>query len=254
MITDERQNQILSIIKERNYVSVEELAKSCFASQATIRRDLNYLEQSGLVHRVRGGASCLNDTSGEISSLVRKQTNAPEKRRIAAAAARFLTEGGSYFLDSSTTVGYLVPHIAKINDCTIITNSLESALHLSMSAKCQTYICGGLVQAKAASSIGGDAAQFVQSFNSDVFFFSCHGLDLANGPTEGTVEQAHAKQQMLKRSRLRVLMIDHTKLDVSFVATTCSFRDINVVISDMPLPEKYEKLFRESGTEIIIAD
>ena len=54
MLIDERQNQILEIIKEKVFVRVDELAARVYASPATIRRDLALLDQAGLIQRLHG--------------------------------------------------------------------------------------------------------------------------------------------------------------------------------------------------------
>ena len=75
MLIDERQNQILDIIKEKTFVRVDELAALVYASPATIRRDLALLDEAGLIQRLHGGASLIGATTGETSSIVRKQSN-----------------------------------------------------------------------------------------------------------------------------------------------------------------------------------
>ena len=118
MLIDERKKEILDITKEKTYISVEELAKMVFASEATIRRDLADLASAGLIKRVRGGASALAPSTGEVSTLIRQQTNIVEKKRIAQAALSFLREGESYFIDSSTTVGQMIPLLKNFTDIT----------------------------------------------------------------------------------------------------------------------------------------
>ena len=56
MISYERQNEILELLKERRTVTVEFLCRRLFASGATVRRDLAEMAQKGLLERVRGPA------------------------------------------------------------------------------------------------------------------------------------------------------------------------------------------------------
>ena len=164
MLIDERQNQILEIIKEKVFVRVDELAARVYASPATIRRDLALLDQAGLIQRLHGGASLIGASAGETSTLVRKQSNVVEKRRIALRALDFIQNGGCYFLDSSTTSEKIVPFLTKKNDITIITNGLETGVQLASIPSCKGYIAGGEIQRKSASSISGDVALFVSAF------------------------------------------------------------------------------------------
>ena len=57
MFNEQRQEEILKILMEREGVSVEELSKSLKVSPSTIRRDLEELEGKGLLRRTHGGAT-----------------------------------------------------------------------------------------------------------------------------------------------------------------------------------------------------
>ena len=254
MLIDERQNQILEIIKEKTFVRVDELASQVYASPATIRRDLALLDQAGLIQRLHGGASLIGASAGETSSLVRKQTNVIEKRHIALKALDFIENGGCYFFDSSTTSAKIVPFLAKKNDVTIITNGLEAGVQLASISTCKGYIAGGEIQHKSASSVSGDVLTFVSSFTCGALFFSCKGASLQNGPTEGTLEQQRCKVAMLKRSTKHLLLVDHTKFGRTHLVSDCPWKDVDVVITDEQPPKEFIKMFEENGVKLVIAD
>ena len=254
MLIDERQNQILEIIKSKIFVRVDELAEEVYASPATIRRDLALLDQAGLIQRLHGGASLIGASAGETSALVRKQSNVVEKRRIAIKALDFIENGGCYFLDSSTTTGKIVPFLAKKNGVTIITNGLEAAVQLASVPTVKGYIAGGEVQKKSASSISGDVSNFVSAFTCAATFFSCKGASLNNGPTEGTLEQQRCKMAMLKHSSKHILLIDHTKFGQTYMVSDCSWKDIDVVITDQEPPKEFADLFNEAKIQLVIAE
>ncbi|MGI6714528.1 MAG: DeoR/GlpR family DNA-binding transcription regulator [Bacilli bacterium] len=194
MLIAERQNQILKIVNEKKYMSVDELVKFIYASPATIRRDLQALEDMGLIKRVRGGASAIEDISGEISSFIRRQTNPQEKRKIAQEASKFFKDHQSYFFDSSTTVSSLVPFLKKINDVAVVTNGIDTALLLNTSDNIRTFVAPGEVQFLTNTTVGCDAVEYINKIYCDICFFSCHGLSL-HGPNEATIEQKNARKR-----------------------------------------------------------
>lgn len=253
MLIDERQNEILDIIKERVFVRVDDLAKEVYASPATIRRDLTLLEQAGLIQRLHGGAGLIGASTGETSSLVRKQSNVLEKRRIALKALDFIENGGCYFLDSSTTTNKIIPFLSKKNDVTIITNGLENAVSLSSIPTCKGYVTGGEIQHRSASAISSDVISYINSFTCNAFFFSCKGLSLENGPTEGTLEQQRCKAAMLKRSKKHILLVDHAKFGSTYLISDCSWKDIDVIITDEEPNDDFKKLFNEYHIQLIVA-
>ena len=83
MGTSKRQNEILRLIEEKSYVSVNELSSLTFTSPSSIRRDLTHLENLGLVNRSYGGAS-LPEINGRVAGFYNRSTkNVKEKRLIA---------------------------------------------------------------------------------------------------------------------------------------------------------------------------
>lgn len=254
MLIDERKNQILMLVKEKRYVSVNDLCKLVYASSATIRRDLAFLSNAGLIQRVRGGASVLGNSTGETAAIVRAQANIFEKKRIANAAFRFLHNGQSYFFDGSTTVGELVPLLSKLQNITVITNGCENAVRLADIATCQSYIAGGKISLKSASSTGSDTLSSLENFSCDATFFSCRGFSLTAGPSEGTIEQQRAKAAMLRHSTKHVLLVDHTKFDQTYVGSVCSLAAINILITDEKPREEYTKFFERNGIQLIVAE
>ncbi len=56
MNLNNRQKQILNELETSSQVRVTKLAKKLFASEMTIRRDLEYLEKEGFLIRCHGGA------------------------------------------------------------------------------------------------------------------------------------------------------------------------------------------------------
>lgn len=52
----ERHKRICEILEAQGSVTVEQLTKQLFASEATVRRALKEMEQQGLLVRIWGGA------------------------------------------------------------------------------------------------------------------------------------------------------------------------------------------------------
>ena len=107
MLYTERHNQILRYLETHNSVTVQELAKSLYASPSTIRRDLSELESMGFLQRVHGGAVLTTGNNFDTPASIRRTQQQAEKQRIADLASRFLSNSSNYFFDSSSTVSYL---------------------------------------------------------------------------------------------------------------------------------------------------
>ncbi len=252
MYAIERQDEIFQILKERKSVSVNELSKELFVSPATVRRDLSVMEKSGLIRRSHGGAILTGSSSDESSIIMREQENVVEKKEIAAVAVRLVKNNISLFLDSSSTVGKIVPLLARFNFISIVTNGLKNALLLSETTKARIYVACGMIQSQSNSILGADTVEYCSKLHTDIAFMSCNGIDIDNGMTEASIEQAKVKQTMLKNSSLKILLADKSKFGKTFMARSGGFGDIDYLITDvMPSPE-YVAAIEASGCKILL--
>ena len=114
MLAYERKKQILDFLRQQGrFVTVEELCENLYASGATIRRDLKELEESRLIRRARGGAILLESSTSEDPLAFRETQNAMKKQIIAESACKYIRDGMTLFLDSSSTVFLLARILSK---------------------------------------------------------------------------------------------------------------------------------------------
>lgn len=253
MILNERQRKIFEIIKKEKTISNKNLQNKLFISESTLRRDLNDMERQGIIHRTHGHSSLIESSSRESSILVRVQTQVKEKNSIAVKCATLLTKNESYFVDSSSTAGYVLPLLDNLPNVTVITNGLNNAAILTQSPNVRVYLPGGIIYNNTNSVLGIDTVNYIKNFNCNAFIFSCGGISLASGITEASLEQALVKREMLNHSKVHILLVDHTKFDKIFLCKTCEFEDIDYVITDKMPSEAYLEAFKRSGTTLLIA-
>ena len=109
MLNQERQQKILELVRQEKVVRVNRLAESLSVSEATIRRDLNYLNETGLLQRTHGGALIATTTPPEAPVIHRMNDNAQAKKRIGKAAADLVQDGETIFIGSGTTIFASIP-------------------------------------------------------------------------------------------------------------------------------------------------
>lgn len=251
MFALERQDEILAYIKEKKSATVNGLAKELFVSPATIRRDLKAMEQAGMIKRSHGGAILSGSTADESSILMREQENVLAKKAIASLAVDFIKNNSSLYLDSSSTTGKIVPLLKNFKFLSIVTNGLKNALLLTEMSNAKVYVTCGIIQNQSNSILGADTVEYCSKLHTDVAFMSCNGLDLNNGITEASLEQAKVKQTMLKNSALKILLADCSKLGKTYMAKTAEFSDIDYIIMDAPPPAEYREKIEAAGCKLI---
>ena len=160
MFRSEREIEILSILEDNQYVTVEYLAKKMHISQSSIRRDLTNLENRGIVKRNYGGVELANASNKVIPFSMRSHENANEKKKIAKVAASLVKNGDIVFIDGSSSTFFMVDYLAKIKDITVITNSIDATYILSQ-YNVKTICTGGIVSYENNSVLIEDFAKKV---------------------------------------------------------------------------------------------
>lgn len=231
MLEYERLDHIMAHLRLTQTATVTELAKLLYASEATIRRDLNALQKHGLIRRIHGGAALLDSTTHELPLYVREQQNAEAKRIMAANAVRYLRDGQTIFLDASSTVMFLIKYFEEFENLTIITNGVKTAQELSGLSH-NTYCTGGLMLHHSAAYVGSFTESFIRHFNADIFFFSSRGLSDDGRITDASADETHVRRAMFEQSKQRIFMCDHSKLGHTYSCNLCRLSDCDAFITD----------------------
>ena len=168
MSKSRRSEEILQLVNSKGSISIQELSEKTYASRSTIRRDLEKLEQQGLLRRHHGGAESV--LSLNPPQIIRRQRNQSEKKAIAAKAAALIAPNSTIFIDASTTVQYMIPHLVGIEGLTVYTNGTDTAISLSK-LKIRAICTGGELFAESMAYVGQVAANAVRNVIFDAMFF-----------------------------------------------------------------------------------
>lgn len=228
-----RQEQILSILNERSFVTVKELSAITFTSQSSIRRDLTYLQNNGLVKRTHGGVSSVEPMANVASYYDRLHKNANRKRIIAQKASVLLEDGQSILLDSSTTATFLLPHIAKFRNITIFTNNLSTALH-AIELGINTHCLGGQAINGSVALSGSETFTALENLFVDILFFSSQSLDGNGNISDSTEEENYVRKMMLKASKTTVFLCDFEKFNTTATYKLCNLNNVDYAVFDAP--------------------
>ena len=233
MSITERQKQILNILNDRTYITVQELSDLTFTSPSSIRRDLTYLQNNGLAKRLHGGVSSVSPVANVASFYDRTHKNVKEKRLIAQKASALLKDGQTILLDSSTTATFLLPYIAKHHNITVFTNNLSTALH-AIELVINTHCLGGHAVNGSTALSGSETYEALSSLNLDILFFSSQSVDRQGNISDTTEEENHARKMMLRSAKTKVFLCDGEKFNAQSTYQLCSLRDIDYAVFDIP--------------------
>lgn len=250
-----RQDYILRQIQERGEVSVEELGAALEASTATLRRDLDDLEQRSLLRRTRGGAISISALFYEpfrhdLSFQDKVGTFAAEKRRIAQAAAELVKPGETVALSGGTTTTEVVRYLKLLRGITIVTNAVNVAMELSSHKDIDVIVMGGHLRGNWFTLVGPLANQAAGMLFSDVMFIGVDGIDAEQGLTCVHPQEAEFLREMARHTKRRVVVADHSKLGTVAKWLLCAAKEVETIITDRDASAEQVEPFRKKGIDV----
>ena len=239
----EREQQILNILKSANgFVSTKQLCNMLFASESSIRRDLNELEKRNLVKRSYGGVLPATTFSNIVTFNQRTKQNVDAKREIAKKASLMIKEGQIIFLDQSSTAFYLADELVNRRGVTVVTNNIEIMMLLSNSNN-KVISSGGFLSSENRNClIGGDAVNTFENIYADFAFISIKGIDTNGIITDCSREEIIVRNSMLNNAQKKVLLCDSTKFDRKASYIQCNLKNIHYLISEGNTAQKFASL------------
>lgn len=246
MIKNQRHDELLKILKEERFAEVRSLAKRLYASQPTIRRDLTYLEQQGLIHRSYGGA-ILADDRLNTSILFRKGKRAHEKAQICRLAAALISPESLIFADGSTTVSHLADQLGEDDHVSVVTNGLLLC-HSLAERNIKAFSTGGRILKESMAFVGQNAEECARQFYADLFFFSTSSLSEDGIITDYSEEEVALRRVMLRQSPQSVFLCDSDKIGTSSPFFMTALSHIDYLITDAPLSSA---LLRTCGHSLV---
>jgi DeoR family transcriptional regulator of aga operon len=256
--TEKRAKEILRLLLTHGKTSVEELTRLFATSPASVRRDLVRLETQGLVHRTHGGALLAGQVYEpfrfDASFHIREGRFAPEKQRIAMAAADMVQENETIGFTAGTTTTQVARALRLRNGLRVITNAVNIGMELSSSNGLDTTLTGGCMRWPGAFSLIGPTA--IESLNvivMDKVFIGVCGIDTEHGATTIEADEAAVFRAMSRRAKQVIVAADSSKVGMISPAVICPVTDIDVLITDDGISEDAVKAFESSNVHVVIA-
>ena len=236
MSISKRQEQILELLEENGFLSVERLSELTYTSPSSIRRDLVQLQNHSLIKRTHGGAAVARDMNRAVPLSSRMAQNITQKRQIAKKAAALLHDGQSVMLDGSSTAGFLVPYIAKHKDMLVFTNNMLTAIN-AINYGILTHCIGGTSVNCSAVLSGSEAYRAVAHITPDILFFSSQSLDESGVIRDPIAEENYIRSLMLENAKYSVFLCDSGKFGTSSLYRLTTLDQIDACVFDRDYPD-----------------
>jgi DeoR family transcriptional regulator, glycerol-3-phosphate regulon repressor len=250
---EDRQEQILAILKLEGAVRIAALADAFGVTTETSRRDLDELARRGLVMRTYGGATGQRSLIDEPDIAARRQARVAERGRIAEYAAGLVAEGDALMIDCGSTNALFAQALAKRNlRLTVVTNCLSVATILGSSAKARVVVCPGDYVAREGGIYGSETVAFIRRYRADKAFIGAGGLT-AEGITDADSQGCWVKRAMIERASRTVLNMDSSKFEVPQFERVCSLEEIDDLVCEAAVPPDLVSPLQQADVQVHVA-
>lgn len=252
MLKIERQNIIARELSKQGFVLVPALSELFRCSEETVRRDLKEMEREGKLVRTHGGAYQLERFDKSYPTNLRKTYLRQTKSRLAAQAIGHVQENDVIMLDSSTTCLAVAEAIAQTQiPLTVITNSLLICTLCSERDTNIDLICvGGALRRRTSSFTNQHTIEQLRCYHADIAFISCPKITIEFGLSDNHLSEAKVRETMLRQSKRRYLIMDHTKFDESANVIIDALESVDHIITDQTLGSDWEAFAKRHHIEI----
>lgn len=260
MYATERHARILDELDSAGRVSVAGLAHTLDVTGETIRRDLDALEDAGMLRRVHGGA-VRRGSAVEPTLPERQQRNSAAKRAIARAALALVPTRmpASIALDAGSTTGALAELLADWRPAggegvlDVITNAVPLIGVLQGNPALAVHSVGGVVRPTTSAAVGAVTVEGFARVRPDLAFLGANGLSAGFGLSTPDEREAAVKAAIVRSARRAIALVDASKHGDESLLRFAELADIDTLVTDAPPGPDLAAALADAGVEVVVA-
>lgn len=247
-----RQREILTLVQELGFTTIETLAERFGVSAQTVRREIIRLQAGNYLQRFHGGAGLAS--GGIRSAYAQKLTVAPDgKRRIGAAVAARIPPGASVFLDVGTTVEATARALLDKPGLRVVTASVGVAQIFCDRGIFDVVVTGGTTRGANGSLVGQAAIASIMGFRFDYAVIGLGGFDEDGAPMDFDLEKIAVRQAAMARARLAVAVADSSKFEQVGTARIAPPEALGLIVVDAPPSQRLAGNWERGGLRWLVA-
>lgn len=248
----DRWRRIFDLLEDRQVVPIRDLMEATGAKSAAIEKDVETLCNRGLVKRTAKGGLTLEGFHAEKPLEERSAENQEAKARMGKVAAkRFIEEGMRVFVDGSTSVAAVLPHINHLR-LHITTNSLSVIGELRRMGFAGDIVCvGGTYRSKSNTVIGSDAIRTIEHQPADLTILGVEGISSDMELMEAHPGEALIKQAMIRHTKRTLILAMPHKFNDDSLLTFSTLKEVYALISTEFVDQAFAAKAKGLGVRLI---
>jgi DeoR family transcriptional regulator, fructose operon transcriptional repressor len=265
MLIAERHTRLKELIARRGMCDLKSLSAELAVSHSTVRRDLEVLEQQGLVKLTHGGVIWVAEksagggngagggggTARPYAFDQRMGYQLDAKRQIARAARDLVQPGETILIDGGTTTFFLAEELLG-RPLQLVTNSLPIANLFLNDENVELILTGGLMYPRYGVLLGPSAENMLANIHTKTLFLSVAGINGGMLYNQNLL-LVQSERRMMEQAQQVVLLADSTKFGQQALAQLGKLDEVDVVVTDANLSNEHREQVRSCGCELIVA-
>lgn len=256
----EREQEILQLLKRRDFLPFHVLELEIGASPATLRRDLERLAAEGRIVRVHGGARAVEAVSPPAGSSSGLQgvpfheniaRHAAQKQAIGRVAAALCQPGEGVMIDGGSTTLQMCPHLDGLN-LQVLTNSLHVVSALLPQAGTRVLVPGGAIFREQNIILSATGDELMPRFHAPRLFMGASSVG-PKGIMQPDVVLVAAERRLIERAEQLILLVDSSKFDAPSGNVVCSLDVVDIVVTDRGISPAHRRMLDHAKVEVMIA-
>ncbi|AQR96797.1 MULTISPECIES: DeoR/GlpR family DNA-binding transcription regulator [Clostridium] len=252
-IVSKRRARILEYLNSNETISNNELAEKLNISPLTLRRDLQALDEEGLVVRHYGGAKLASSSDKyENPSSNENENNSTlldNKHALAKYAASLINDGDTIFINSSSTALLILEYLGD-KRVYVVTNN-GKALHSTIGPNIDLVLTGGQVYERKQSLIGEFATYILSKITANKCFLGVSGIDCDLGISTSVLQETLVNHEMINRCGGPIYVLaDSSKIGKHHNFSSGEINEISHLITDSNISDEDIEKFKEKGVTV----
>jgi DeoR/GlpR family transcriptional regulator of sugar metabolism len=220
-------------VRDRGHATVAELASAFAVSMDTIRRDLDFLADRGVLARTHGGAMRTDElATADTPFDNRTAVHRDAKEAIGAAAARLISDGETVLVNGGTTTLATVRALTGKRGLTVVTNNLRLPAEVPRDVAWDLYVLGGSLRLSSMVTIGPVGFPGTKGISADVALIGVGGINVEYGLSTTNLQEAQMIRQMVESSSRVIVVADSSKFGRSNFVHICDLAEVSTLVTE----------------------
>lgn len=251
MLVDERRAKLLKKIEEKGFVSIQELVEELQISESTVRRDLEFLDEtSKQVRRTRGGAAYIGESITAFE--VRKDRALRQKQRIAQVVAGMIEPGEVVLMDGGTTTLEVARALVG-KPLQVVTNSMPIVGLFANQPNIELIVIGGYVYPKTGVALGDLAVAMLKNVHARRLVMSVGGITEA-GLFNSNALLVETERQMMSAAEEIIVVTDSSKFGHRALAHLAPMSSVHRLVVDDGISAEWREIVEKAGIKLTVVE